>query len=312
MSDAGKAVLDQLSQIFERQTAIDRAEHALIVSARENGTSWAEIALALGLGSRQAAEQRYRRLSGRVRAAHPESPVSGQGAADEHSTVDSVPLPSAPPQRQMVGQSSETRRRLVDATAEVLAERGYASTRISDIATRAGVRPGSIYHHFRSKDHLVEEVVRLAVLAAHRRVATTVAALPASATAGNRLATAMTAHLQVNIEMGVVARAHAHAFGQLPTAMKKRIRPHRRRYGALWAELVDAAISDGSLRGDIDGYLIRLFVVNSVEAAAFWAWRTHRTTSELADTVLRLVLEGAALSGAPGKVTRHAGSDHRR
>jgi hypothetical protein len=41
---------------------VDRAEEALINRAREQGMSWAMIAQSLGLGSRQAAEQRYLRL----------------------------------------------------------------------------------------------------------------------------------------------------------------------------------------------------------------------------------------------------------
>ncbi|RKR87915.1 hypothetical protein BDK92_2218 [Micromonospora pisi] len=43
---------------------LDRIERALIESARDRRTSWARIAAALGLTSRQAAEQRWLRLRG--------------------------------------------------------------------------------------------------------------------------------------------------------------------------------------------------------------------------------------------------------
>ena len=45
--------------------------------------------------------------------------------------------------------AGETRRRLVDATFALHGERGISATTMSDIAARAGVSVGSVYHHFR-------------------------------------------------------------------------------------------------------------------------------------------------------------------
>lgn len=44
--------------------------------------------------------------------------------------------------------SEETRRRLVEATFQLHAERGIADTSMKDIAARAGVSVGTVYHHF--------------------------------------------------------------------------------------------------------------------------------------------------------------------
>lgn len=44
--------------------------------------------------------------------------------------------------------SAETRRRIVRATYELHAERGIAATSVRDIAERADVSPGTVYHHF--------------------------------------------------------------------------------------------------------------------------------------------------------------------
>ncbi|MEO3928043.1 hypothetical protein ABGB07_29865 [Micromonosporaceae bacterium B7E4] len=46
------------------RAGLDEAERRLVEAAREQRTSWAQIATALGLASRQAAEQRWVRLSG--------------------------------------------------------------------------------------------------------------------------------------------------------------------------------------------------------------------------------------------------------
>lgn len=44
--------------------------------------------------------------------------------------------------------ADETRRRIVEATSVLHAERGIADTSMTDIAARAGVSVGTVYHHF--------------------------------------------------------------------------------------------------------------------------------------------------------------------
>jgi hypothetical protein len=57
-------ILEALAALSEVRRDIDALERGLIEAARTGGTSWAMIAAALGLASRQAAEQRWLRLSG--------------------------------------------------------------------------------------------------------------------------------------------------------------------------------------------------------------------------------------------------------
>lgn len=48
---------------------------------------------------------------------------------------------------------------LIEATIEVLAERGYARTTLSDVANRAGLSHGLVNFHFQSKDLLLAETL---------------------------------------------------------------------------------------------------------------------------------------------------------
>ncbi len=54
-------------------------------------------------------------------------------------------------------RSAEMKRRLLDATIQCLAERGYAATSTQDVVDRAGVSRGALAHHFSSKTDLVAE-----------------------------------------------------------------------------------------------------------------------------------------------------------
>ncbi len=55
--------------------------------------------------------------------------------------------------------SSEVRRRLLDAGAELIARRGFAATNSNEIAKAAGVGVGSFYSHFPDKHRLLEQIL---------------------------------------------------------------------------------------------------------------------------------------------------------
>lgn len=53
----------------------------------------------------------------------------------------------------------ESRRKIVDAAAALMAERGFAGTSIAAVSQRSGLPSGSIYWHFESKEALLGAVV---------------------------------------------------------------------------------------------------------------------------------------------------------
>lgn len=55
--------------------------------------------------------------------------------------------------------SSESRRLLIVAAAELFAEQGFRKTTVAEVAERAGISRGSIPWHFGNKDGLLEAVI---------------------------------------------------------------------------------------------------------------------------------------------------------
>jgi AcrR family transcriptional regulator len=55
--------------------------------------------------------------------------------------------------------SHETRKRIVEAAARVLARDGYAATSVKDIAAEAGITPGLVHYYFKTKEELVAVAV---------------------------------------------------------------------------------------------------------------------------------------------------------
>jgi hypothetical protein len=59
-------LLAALALLPAARAAVDQAEAALLFTARAHGLSWSRISQAMGLGSPQAAQQRFGRITGRT------------------------------------------------------------------------------------------------------------------------------------------------------------------------------------------------------------------------------------------------------
>ena len=112
-------------------------------------------------------------------------------------------------------KSARTRRRILDAAAEVFSEQGYTA-RLSDIADRAEMKAGSLYYHFDSREDLVAEVLRLGIDGAWDQVAGAVGRLPSAATPLERLETAIRAHTLSIVGRSAYATAQTRIVGSLP------------------------------------------------------------------------------------------------
>jgi AcrR family transcriptional regulator len=78
-------------------------------------------------------------------------------------------------------QGEQSREQILDATARLMATRGYAATSISDIRKACGLPPSSIYWHFGSKEGVLAAVME-------RGAERFFAAIPAPATPDEQLA----------------------------------------------------------------------------------------------------------------------------
>lgn len=71
--------------------------------------------------------------------------------------MDAAALKTDPPRRKL---SRDARRvQLMDATIEVLAQRGYARTTLTEVANQAGLSHGLVNFHFQTKEKLLTETL---------------------------------------------------------------------------------------------------------------------------------------------------------
>ena len=68
-------------------------------------------------------------------------------------------------------RAAERRAAIIEAALEEFVARGFAATRLDDIARRAGVAKGTIYLHFKDKESMFEELIRTAIVPLVGRIA---------------------------------------------------------------------------------------------------------------------------------------------
>src|SRR5256714_563757 len=190
-------------------------------------------------------------------------------------------------------KSEETRERLLDAAAKVFRDKGYAGARLSDIAELAEMHTPGVYYYFPSKEDLVEEVLRVGVARARGYVQARVAAVPAGASALDRLRAAIEGHVLMVLEIGEYTSANIRIFGQVPDDVRARHLADQRAYGDVWRALLEDARAGGELRPDLDLSVVRMLILGALNWTAEW-YRpgSSQTAAEVAREATAMICEG--------------------
>jgi AcrR family transcriptional regulator len=193
-----------------------------------------------------------------------------------------------------------SRAAILEAAARLFRDRGYVATTLRDIGEAVGMKAGSIYYHFGSKDEILAEVLDLGIVAMHRAVAEAVAALPPDASAVERIETAIQAHLAGLLQYGAFTSANVRIYGQVPAAAKERHAPVRQAYADYWTKLLSRARREGVVRRDINLKMLRLLLLGSMNWTVEWYRPQRGSVAGIARAVQKLFLEGTLTPRAQG------------
>lgn len=196
----------------------------------------------------------------------------------------------AAPAHQLT-KSERTRQRILDAAAIAFRERGFAATRLSDIAERAELQPPSLYYHFASKEELIEEVLALGVQQTWEHVKRRVAEVEPGDHLG-RLRAAIEAHVEMVLATGNYSAANLRLYGQMPPEIRQRLQRLQRRVGRYWAELLKDAADAGAIRSDLDLSATRMLILGALNWTAEWYRPGELSPRELAAQATALLLDG--------------------
>jgi AcrR family transcriptional regulator len=193
---------------------------------------------------------------------------------------------------------SERRGELLALAAQMFAQRGLRATTVRDIADAAGILSGSLYHHFDSKESMVDEILRGFLDSLFGRY---------------RAIVARDEGPRPTLEAVVVASFEAidqqHDAVAIYQNEARYLAEHERfgyirdrliEFRTLWQTILRDGIADGSFRADLDVDLAYRFLRDTVWVGVGW----YRPGGPLpVDTVaqqyLSIVLDGIATRRRP-------------
>jgi AcrR family transcriptional regulator len=188
------------------------------------------------------------------------------------------------------GKPSERRADLVRIAAELFAERGYRATTVRHIGDAAGVLSGSLYHHFDSKETILDELLSSylnELVDTYREIAEggdPVTVLRGIVTEAFRSLGEHRAAITVLQNERNYLRTLPR-FGYLTKAEDEVRR--------IWITVLRDGIDSGSFRADLDPTVTYRFLRDSVWVAVRWFRQDGRLTPEdLAEQYLRMILHG--------------------
>jgi len=208
-------------------------------------------------------------------------------------------------------KSARTRQRILDAAAHVLSRRGYAGTRLTDVAEVAQLQAPAIYYYFASRDDLIEEVMWSGIAHMREHVRAQLDALPAGSSSLDLINVAVESHLRYQLEISDYTTAAIRNAGQIPEQIRLRYVTEANRYGDVWRELIQDAVDDRVLHPDLDPRAARMLVLGALNWAAEW-WNPRRGSLEqLIRTAKTLVRSGLSTGSEAGEAPPAAPAQNR-
>lgn len=167
-------------------------------------------------------------------------------------------------------KSARARVRILDATASLLTRKGYAGTRLSDVAAAAHLRAATIYYYFDSREDLIGEVMLAGSRDVRVHVTGAVDALPADTSAMDRLLCAVEAHLRHILEVSDYTSAVVRNIGQVPEHVRQSVLADQIVYGKVWQEWAREAGKDADITDERDLTSLRLLMIGGLNWTAEW------------------------------------------
>jgi AcrR family transcriptional regulator len=185
------------------------------------------------------------------------------------------------------------RSRIMDEAAGLFLQRGYEGTSLRLLADVVGMKAGSLYYHFSSKDELLTTILERGLDVMHE------AFDRAEGTHGDaepfvRISVHIRAHLSALYENGPYTAAHVVTFRTAPDSVRASLVPSRDAYEARWTALLRDLQRAGSVAADVDLNVARLALFGAMNSSVEWFDPSRGALDRFADAIARQFWTGMA------------------
>lgn len=192
------------------------------------------------------------------------------------------------------GRPGYDRRQILDAAVALFNEQGYDAASVSALGARLGLSKTALYHHFPSKEALLEAAVTEALDGLEAAIER---AEQSEGSAGDRLRGVVRGAVQVLSEQLPAVTLLLRVRGNSDTERRALVR--RRRFDQRVTHLVHEAQQQGAVRADIDASVATRLLFGMINSLVEW-YRPDglEDAARMADDVCAVAFDG--VRGAVG------------
>lgn len=186
--------------------------------------------------------------------------------------------------------SASRRQQILDCAAAVFASKGFASATVRDVADAAGILSGSLYHHFESKDQMLEEILHEELdllIEGYRAVVDS----PDAEHGLRQLFDVAFDH--------IVRRPDANAIFQNDFAYLRSIPrfsfvvERNREVRDIWVAMLERGVAEGSFHADLDTNVAYLTIMGAIASTVRWTRpRSIKAALETSHAMAHLFIVG--------------------
>jgi AcrR family transcriptional regulator len=188
---------------------------------------------------------------------------------------------------------------ILDKAARLFATKGVAATTVREIADSVGVLSGSLYHHFESKDAIVDELLRSYLDDLHARY---------HEVTREDLDPRARIERLVRVSMEVVG-AHPYATEIYQNDFNLLVAQPRFAYlktsvadtRKIWLDALNSGLDSGAFRSDIDTQTLYRIIRDVVWLSVRWHKPANQTLVTRAEQCASVFLDGISVQHPPGR-----------
>ncbi|MFN3349618.1 TetR/AcrR family transcriptional regulator [Pseudorhodoplanes sp.] len=180
---------------------------------------------------------------------------------------------------------------IIEAAAQIFAERGYHGATTQDIADVLNIRQASLYYYFRSKEVALELVCMRGVEGFYE---TECAIAEGPGTASERLAGLIRAHIAPLLDRSNFVKVFLTQRQFLPAHSRRKVGKVSRAVEAIFEGVLKDGQRSGEFRADFDTRIATLSILSILNGCAAWYVREQASIERIGGQFIGLILGGIA------------------
>ena len=183
------------------------------------------------------------------------------------------------------------REEILAIAARVFAEKGIMNATVRDIGQEAGILSGSLYHHFESKDQMIEEVLRPVLTSLSERYRQIAAAVDDPAEIVRQVILDSIAEAATRPNEARIFRNDAHHLREIPRLAF--VEEQRKELRTLVTSALRRGMENGTFRDDLDPEFVFTATFDIVLGSVRWFHPLGRDMpARVGEQLASLVLDG--------------------